>query len=662
MEIWKDPFSAECRSFLERIRKREIAQPTVVGFSADAWGALKKGAKEADTERLLGFGISIFRSLERIRIELAAAQGKLGDDVHRGHLVLLAANTLCLHVEDENRTPTREGDFLVPDFVASEQIDVLGQQKSTMVSFVESVYDSVRFPLPFFCAEDVKKACLLNPSDQHMAWGRDVFLLSTQYSLYEYLWGRVLWGESLIELDDGIWRLTPSQESIEKNIAISKHISEVDKIQTPLEILSEWNKIPEEDRLRFIPPKAVVSIRKDRMYVHWRWDARDTRRPPMELAAMQILRNRLPLPVLDLTEPCPGTTIQEAMKVRGLLSMVGEGIVDAMSGAHPETVRRIICGSLDRDALIESVSSAAHIPPKKAEMLIELFTLRDQRSEVWYQPLTDHGSGRLGYALHPLRFATAVRTVEWLFSRDRRREGLKGRAFEDGVVDFLREAASRNAVVDVGIYPRLKTSNEVGDVDIVCVFFDTLLVVECKCPSQPASDHDFYNRKETLVLASMQAERKASYISRNLDRFIRRHKISSSGIKSIIPVVLASGNEFVGCSVYGNIPVVSKGSLSLAIANLSGHVSALGGDGSVADIRPALPAVSTANDCGRKLLETIDRPGLFDPYMQHVVLRRSDFSLRGDATDVTLSYLEVAFDEAGKSLFAESMGFGIKIG
>jgi hypothetical protein len=451
--------------------------------------------------------------------------------------------------------------------------------------------------------------------------------------------------------------LAIADRRIEENIAIAKHLDETDKARIPMDLFPYWKGLSSDERIGYVPPSASVSYRKGCFRIRWDWLNRDAERPSLDWITLQLIQKRVPLSVVGLVMPALGVSTSDAIRFRSLLSAVGNAITDEIGGAHQETRVRLLSATFDRGELIENMQQALDWSAEKISRCIDLFTLSEARSEVWYQPLIDVGGNKLAFALHPLCHASGVRTLEWLLSRDKKKEGKKGELYEQDVADYFAAAIRSNGVVETELRHRVKTRNDIGDIDLLIRFHDLLLVVECKCLSQPSTDNDFYNRENVIRHASKQAMTKAAYVIENVGGFMKRHGMSGLQVRTVIPLVMVSGNECVGLSYANDVQVVSKGSLGLVLANMAPTTTEIDRDGHERYLVGPAQQYSDVDGAISRLLAEIKAPTLIElnrPYLKSLAATYPVFA--DNRQKYEIDYFRVVFDEEDKRQFMTSMG------
>jgi len=651
------------QSVLNLIRDRRTPHPTNKDFSVEVWHDFFSALPSEFVELVLleEFGERLYLEMSRIRELLANAISEHKGKRHRGFECLAYANAFVYTVESEHYTDdVASTEPYLPDFVVTEELKgVRMNLRPTMMSFVEAVHDGLRLPLGHFQVDsNPKSGKTLEKISDVPVFAKYVNELSGIYNCYEYLWGAVVWRGSRIEKDGDVYVITPINRQIEESLTIARHINEAEMVQVPIRLFAEWRAMKASERLPLVPPHAVLSLRKGVLKVHWDWNARNTSSPQLDIIGLKLTEDRIPHAVLKLVNPCPGVTAEDAMRVRTLLREIGFGLLREYRGAHQQRLVSLLSATLDKKDLCQSLQMVLGWTLKKIAACVELFTFSGFRSEVWYQPLVDLGSDRLGLALHPLCHGVPVRTCEWLLSCDKRKEGAKGHAFEDAIADYFSAAADSNKVAQVSVRKRLHTRNDVGDIDLLIAFEQILLVVECKCIVHPSTDNDYFNREQTIRKASIQATKKAAYVTANLRECIARYNLASHSIpRAIIPLVMVSGNEYVGIALHDNVLVVSKASMAGVIANYATTVAKIDGHGAEEYITPPSDLYSSTKEAVDILLGTIRSPPLIDFYRPYMKIQYSEyFSVLQDQVGYKAEYGDVIFDDVARAEYLVKMG------
>src|SRR5690606_26365311 len=245
-----------------------------------------------------------------------------------------------------------------------------------------------------------------------------------------------------------------------------QHLNEAEKAQLGPRFFGNWQRLPIEARSSLTPPVAKVRLDGARLKVSWDWKSRNLDVPGIDFLAFQMIQNRGLQGVLRFANSAPGVTASDAVSFRSVLRQIGFGVVRRMESASSDQVG-LISAYFDRGELCRACREVLSWPISKIHRCIELFTFRDARSEVWFQPLVELGENKLGFALHPLCHASAIRTAEWLIAQDSRKIGEKGRQFEDEVAASFKQAVSQNKIVKGSVRERLRTTNDIGDIDIL---------------------------------------------------------------------------------------------------------------------------------------------------------------------------------------------------
>lgn len=282
--------------------------------------------------------------------------------------------------------------------------------------------------------------------------------------------------------------------------------------------------------------------------------------------------------------------------------------------------------------------------------------MQGARSEVWFQPLIDVGRNQLAFALHPLCYASSIRTAEWLLSRDRAREGAKGSAFEREVANRLELASKSNSVMAIRVLSGLRTTNEIGDIDVLLLYGGICLVIECKCLVFPATENDFFNRERTIAKASQQASRKSAYLLKNWSEFARRHKIIPSTPSAVVPLCLLSGLEYAGTRLEGGVAVTSLDSIVGVIANAAATIARIEG-GQEAYVVPPKSRYKSADEGEQHLLAELNAPSLIEFYRSYLKIEEAQYvSIHESRTKYFVKYPAIVFSDDDKARYIEDLG------
>lgn len=648
---------------LDMLRQRKTPHPINQDFNEAQWRKFFSSfdREAAGVSTLEEFGVHLNSDMAEIRGILNESKGDIAPDRHRGHECLAHANSF-VHVVEKNYSFARDTEGpLLPDFMAAEELDGVEMNlRPTFVSFVEAVHDGLRLPLHYF-KDDARtdSGRRIYKLNKDVTFGARINNLASLYNSYEFVWGSLVWRNALVEEVESVYTIKPINQRQADGISIARHINEAAFVQSPMLLFPKWFSLPVAERLPMIPPRADVSIRKGVLKAHWRWGDRSTDFPPLDLIAMQLTEDRIPRSIIDLVSPVPGISTSDVLAVRSLLREIGSGLVREISGAHIETKISLVSAVFEKNDLCKTIQEVLKWPLGKIESCVDLFIFKDARSEVWFQPLVSFGSNKIGVALHPLCHASPTRTLEWLFSCDKKKEGEKGAAFEDAMATYFSAAGGDNEVVDVVVKKRLRTNNEVGDIDLLIVFDDTWLIIECKCIVHPSSDNDIFNRERSIKKASMQADRKVAFVASNLSNAIKRYALQDCPRpKTLVPLVLVTGNEFVGTCVYGDVYVASKASLAGVIANFAPTLAKFESGGSGEHVVPTAALYSSKDEARRVLLETIAAPQLIDIYRPYLTHYFADYhSVVGQCIRYKVQYGDVTFDKESKVRYLKDIGF-----
>jgi len=642
---------------LEALRKRRIPHPTNRSFSVAKWREGFSQFDSLDIALLEKFGEDLYGEMCSVREQLAQVEAEFPVDAQRAHLCLAQANLAVLQVEQLQQVED-SGDVF-PDFVAAEELKGVEMNlRPTMTSYVEAVFDAIRLPLAYF-AGDAK-------DDSGRRLKRIAFYpklaakanqLAGIYGAYEYLWGLAVWRGSHISLERDDYHLSPKNWNTELRLAEAQHLNEAEKAQIGMRLYTQWQRLSLFERSSLTPPIARLRVDGLRLKISWNWKARDLEVPGIDFLGYQMIENRGLRGVLQVAQCAPGLSAFEAMKFRAVLREIGLSFSEKLIQAERSIQVDLISASMDKGELCRACREVLHWPVEKIVKCIDLFTFRNARSEVWFQPLVELGKNAIGFALHPLCYASSVRTAEWLVSQDSTKEGEKGYEFEMEIAASFEEAASRNEVVDICIRKGLKTSNEIGDIDILVLFGSLVLAIECKCAVFPSSVDDFHNRENVIESASRQAKRKAAYITKNWASFAVKAKLKAKqSPRAFIPLVLVSGIEYVGVRLYDEVSVVSRDSLIGVISNFATSISLLKGE-EEKYIKAPERRFATPIDAEREVLNEIASPSILDFYVPYVTEQVAKYlSVTKSRFRYFSKYADVAFDEEGKVRYLNSIG------
>lgn len=651
-------------SAIRDLREKRIPHPTNQDFSEEAWraGLSERALTSKQVADLLDIGLDLFRDLSSVRGKVVELEKNAPTGMHRGHACLIFTNIFDWLVETKQPFLGDSAQLFMPDFAAASELKgVSMNMRPTLTSFVEAVYDSLRLPIAHYARDQALAGKLLQRGVDRAAveFGGAAHELASIYTCYEYIWGIIVWGGRPVRRASFGWEVLSQSKEVDGNMAVTRHLDSTESIRIAAEGHVSWNTLPDQVKLGFVPPEATISLRKGRLRVHWNWNERDIARPSFEWLSFQLITKRIPLSVVDLVMPADRISMSDALRVRSLLVLIGLAFQRELAGAAYETMIKLMSATISRREMEEGFSATLGWPIEKVNRCVELFVFKSARSEVWYQPLIEVGSDDLAFALHPLCFSSGARTIEWFLSRDQRHGGKKGERFEEDVFEYFASAMEGNLVVVTEIRHRLKTRNDIGDIDLLVRFHDLLLVIECKCISQPSTENDFYNRRKVIVHASEQVVRKTEYILKDVSGFMTRHSMKEAKISALVPLVCVSGNEFVGLSFDSNVWVVSKGSLGLVLGNSAPTVSEIDSDGNENYLVHPREQYADAATGARRLLEEIHSPRLIDmlkPYLQEL---RGDCPMsEEDGKKYEFEFQDVVFDDEAKARFLAELGVG----
>lgn len=554
-------------SFIEEIRKGNIAQPTHHGFKISAWKNAWEQATDKDrkNESVYSAGTILFQLMEEIRIELKQLHLRKPDidneklimayfAISNRDRAILSRNpedliTGKINIFSSMLSNNAFSNELTPDEIANGCVD--GIQKAVSLRLKE--------------ANDQNGSASSNDPMPVLEFVSKESYLSQLYDAYESYWQAILWKEySFEEVDkkEKIYAITQNMSAFEigslfsqvrkERLSMQAHLFSMEK---QIQAFCANDKYLQTNSTDSFVIKSISSANEENKAMNTSWRTQEA-----------YLMDEFPLETLNADHGI-GFSITEALNVFRILMLLSKQLtLSYPTNDKYQDIKKLLsfCPKFKRMELIKALVKATDYEFQKISKIMD-FILFDSSNnkDLWCHPIV--AVKPASYILLTSALITPVvkRVVEhWIITMGVRID-TKGTVFENQILNELNNALKNNKLIanyDPATSKRIKLgSNNEEEIDLLCRIGTTIIVGEAKSVVTTDSPISSYRAFETLKGATQQASRKTEFVKNNLEEISQKlgWNYKKEINYSFVNCVINSNRMYVGMTIDG-VPICDE--------------------------------------------------------------------------------------------------------
>jgi hypothetical protein len=555
-------------SFIEKIRKNKIAQPTKPNFNTCVWEKKweQETPKDNENESVYHAGKIIFSLLKEIRSRLAS--------LHKRAPLVSNENLIEAYFAISNRDRailSKSHDTLNTDELSVFSSLLKNNKMSNELTTeeiangcVDAIEKAVYFRMDRTSNQN-KQSAPINPLTI-IRFISEEALLSQMYGVYEGLWQALLWGEySFYEMDKkkNIFVIVQNMTPFE----IGKEASQIRKSRLSAQPLLEIHR----DKLSLLFLKDKYIFKKSNICDTLRvrtLDSADESIQSMNTVwrvSETYLEDEFPRDII-LMDQGVGFSISEALNTLRMLMLLSIQITSNYPADDSfQDARELssFCLKIKTGKLKKIISEATGYHIGKVSKILSFIEFdRSKNKDLWCHPIIAVKPASYIFLTSALITPAVKRVVEhWLVTLDIDL-GAKGIVFEQQTLDKLNDALKENKSIndyDQAVSKRIRLDNGEEEIDLLCRIGSTIIVGEAKSVVTTDSPISSYRALETLKGATKQATRKTEFVKNNLEELFSKldwtydNKIKYSFVKCVVN----SNRMYVG-NIIDNVPICDE--------------------------------------------------------------------------------------------------------
>lgn len=534
------------KSFLNRVRDRNVSSPDQLGFTEEKWRdayRVVRAPSEAD-RRVFEAGLEVHRRLSnyRSRFEQVFRVGRRRAEI--GRLCLAHANRNLLVAE---QAPVSSASRYAESNLNLEAASFTGHLVN-VGDIIESETDALRYLLD---KRNLDNAVINDDLDdlKILSRVRMAVNLATKYDHICYIWHRVLWLDWGIRHEDNIQNYEPADPSAEmravasefrhKKLQLEIHDGFI-RHQAQRTDLPWQGRLPSVVRIEGTGRSKTYQVRNVPSGDEQSWE---------QLTSEMIHIDPYLTPILAKANT---PHVRTMLAVWRVLRTIARLETERMPATDTYTKGRALMYApmLQVPSLLRALMKCVGIDRTTALNALNLLTFANAtRGDLWLTPLVKLDDDNLCFSAASLLYANITRVVEnWLLTSSSLLQE-RGPAFEAYVISEFQDAIQNStSLSDAYVHGepiRFEASDTYEQIDVVVRLGEMLLVCECKCVSQVANATERHNLFKTLRFASSQARRKADFVRKNLDLFARNY-FQGRSISEVHAVIVTNYPKFSG--------------------------------------------------------------------------------------------------------------------
>lgn len=569
----KPTVAASMTAFVQRVRRREVAQPTQKSFDVLLWEKAFSAAELPSVEdrRLYDTGLWAFQKFHLIRktlegFPLTQVAGSKAIRMYVGE-----ANRSVQILEAKSRS--------VENLVVAEQI--VQAKVSRPVEFggsadpdslLTSSIDALRFPLQTAYHTEDKPGLVATNDLVALEELKLTILLAQLYNIVDGYWMHSLWNGWFVEQTKGVDIVKPPAEIRPIISAISDYRRSALMIETMFHFEREWTYITTDEGkslLLTLLPRIVGAGEPGTWMV-------EPRKNPNGRAT-SLLVNRLQaergyyqrIVNQPLGEIAP-VTLHLLLSAWEVLYAIAETLIESFppiedSGVFTIEKLTTYAPTLQKQDVTRLVATWCEVSGDVAANIVDFFCYKKgTKWELWGHPLVELDGNAVVPLLAPLLQGNMERTIElWMKAAQLDLTG-KGPDFERYARTELGQALAASDKLDnAEVFPHavtLEDGDSEEEIDLILRIGDVILIGEAKCllfPSEPIEVSRYF---EVLFDAASQVRRKTESARRNIDQLLDKTTFSGKVVRqhvTIQPFILINQPFSAGFPIDG-VPVVDE--------------------------------------------------------------------------------------------------------
>lgn len=562
------------RTFKEKIQSGFIASPTHRKFNIEDWDKnwIKTQAKSKEDENIYIAGKIINELLSETRNKLNELYKKHAPKVKNERLLelLFALSNRDVAIVSRSITPKPEATNLFSTTLANNQI----KNEITVDEIAHGAVDGLEKAI-LSCINRINKREVLaagtEPIDT-ISFLQHESNLSQIYGMYESYWHALLWGNyEIIEINKEQKFYDISQKS--HPLEIANEVSQIRKSRLSAQagiICSNKNFIALHKNAKYIKPQGSGKSKTYKV---------QTISQASEI--LQAHNSRLKTTFILLSGEFPpslleekyagGFSILEALEVFRiiiLLSMQYENSFPNDDSFYSPGKLQQFCVKIKKQNFTLAVANATGMRFDHCTKIIDFLICRDSSCDLWCHPLAELKANELCLLTSAAGHPVITRVVEhWLVKLKADLQD-KGTQYEKSTLESLNANVASNIFIksyDSAISKRitLKDIKEEEEIDLILRIENLIIIGEAKSIVTTDSPISHYRTIEILRYAAEQADRKAKFFDRNIERAFKEINwtYNSNENYEIIPIVINSNRIHAGFPING-IPVLDEKILS----------------------------------------------------------------------------------------------------
>lgn len=558
--------------FVQRVQRRDIAQPTQKSFDVLRWEKTFTAVESPSVEdrRLYETGLWAFQKFDVIRkrledVLLTQVEGPKAIRMYVGE-----ANRSVQILEAKSRS--------IENLVIAEQI--VQARVSRSVEFGGSAdpdalltasIDALRFLLQTSYHSE-EKPRLVATDLEALERLKLTILLAQIYNVIDGYWMHSLWNGWFVERTNGVDIVKPPDGICPIISAISDYRRSALMIEMMFHFDREWTYITThkgKSLLLALLPRVVSDGEEGNWVVEPRKEA--------DGGARALLVNRLKtergyyqrIVNEPLGELAP-VTLHLLLSAWEVLYAIAETLIESFppiedSGVFTIDKLTTYAPTLRKQEVMRLISSWCAVPGDVAAKIVDFFCYRKATKwELWGHPLVELDGNSVTPLLAPILHGNMERTMElWMKAAHLDLTG-KGTDFERYARSELGQAlAASDRLVNAEVIPHavtLEDSDSEEEIDLILRIGDVILIGEAKCMLFPSEPIEVWRYFEVLSGAASQVRRKTESARRNIDQLLDKTKFREKVVRqnvTIQPFVLINQPFGAGFPIDG-VPVVDE--------------------------------------------------------------------------------------------------------
>ncbi len=509
-------------AFIKRVRKGRIPAPTTPQWSVDKWEQSFASSTPHDEQDLRVFAAgkwfaTMFES-HRTQVPELATLGLPSDELIRAAISGINRNWIIAN--EQIRPQGKPGDVIAGDEMLSRRITIepWGIEVDPN-GLMEAIVDTMRH-IVFASGPVAPQRAPVAEILQALMYRS---IVSSGYLFLESLWKDCLWN-SWVVLE------TPERDVVQPtNLreaaaeAAARYRGEKVMMAHWSEVQGSWPQLAQKARAEVSGYRIVKEIRGTgkQLEIVTRMH-RDDEVPGAHEMHMTSLPSWLDHLVDQELPKIAQVTLRLLLRAWDFVRT----LADALQRRMPTDTEVVDLGklwafspALDESIVRNVLARALSIPSQIAGSLLEVLTMQSMKdADPWLKPLVSV-NGRSFLMLPVALTANSKRLIEHWLTIGGVDLGTRGPLFEQSVRSHCADGIAASDILKGGAAcaaTSVELDPAIGDMDLVCLIGNTVIVGEVKCTTVPASAVDRANYSEVLNDASEQVLRKVKHASANV--------------------------------------------------------------------------------------------------------------------------------------------------